>query len=69
MAAVMKMFKSVYQERLKRKKDALAKHAKEYKKQQEKIELKRLQKSKEIKKKIYRKLGKLEQKRNKNLDE
>ena len=66
MAAVMKMFKTVCQDRLKRKKETMAKHAEKHKKEVEKIELKRLQKSKETKKNIYRKLGKIEKRNNKN---
>ncbi len=69
MAAVMKMFKTVYQDRVKRKKEAYAEQMKQHKKQQEKIELKRLQKSKELKKNIYRRLGQMEKKKNKHLDE
>lgn len=66
MAAVMKMFKTVCQDRLKRKKETLSKHAEKHKKEMEKVEVKRLQKSKEMKKNIYRKLGKQEKRNNKN---
>jgi ribosome biogenesis protein BMS1 len=69
MAAVMKMFKTVYNDRVQRKKEAYTEQVKKHKKQQEKIEVKRLQKSKELKKNIYRRLGQEEKKRNKHLDD
>jgi hypothetical protein len=66
MAAVMKMFKTVYQDRVKRNKETHSKQAAKHKKEMEKVDLKRLEKSKEAKKRIYRKLGKQEKRNNKN---
>lgn len=65
MASVMKMFKKVYENRMKTKHDAQLEQIKKHKKQVEKVEAKRLQKSKEAKKIIYRRLGKIENKKNK----
>jgi len=64
MASVMKMFKKVHESRIKAKQAAQAEHIKKHKKEQDKIQLKRLEKSKEMKKHIYRRLGKQERKKN-----
>jgi ribosome biogenesis protein BMS1 len=69
MNSLMKMFKTVYNNRMQKKKEAHLTQIKKHKKQMEKIELKRLQKSKEIKKNIYRRLGKQEKRENKKFDE
>jgi hypothetical protein len=66
MAAVMKMFKKVHETRMKEKRESHTKQAAKHKKEMEKIEVKRLQKSKEMKKQIYRRLGKQEKRKNKN---
>lgn len=65
MASVMKMFKKVYENRMKVKQEHQADMIKKHKKEQEKRDLKRLQKSKELKKQIYRRLGKKENRKNK----
>lgn len=64
----MKMFKKVYENRMKAKQQAQLEHIHKHKKQIEKIEMKRLQKSKEAKKQIYRRLGKIENRKNKHLN-
>lgn len=68
MASVMKMFKKVYQNRMKQKQEAQLESIKKHKKQMEKIEMKRLQKSKELKKQIYRRLGKQDRKSKSNMN-
>jgi hypothetical protein len=67
----MKMFKKVYENRMKIKNQAQQEMLRKHKKQVEKIEVKRLQKSKELKKQVYRRLGKIENRKNKfdNKDE
>ncbi|CAF0887412.1 unnamed protein product [Brachionus calyciflorus] len=65
MASVMKMFKKVYENRVKAKNEHQAELIKKHKKEQEKKDLKRLQKSKELKKQVYRRLGKQEKRKNK----
>lgn len=62
----MKMFKKVYENRMKQKHEAHAQLMRKHKKKTEKIEMKRLQKSKEAKKQIYRRLGKIENRKNKH---
>jgi len=64
----MKMFKKVYDNRMKAKQQAQQEVMRKHKKQTEKIEMKRLQKSKEMKKQIYRRLGKVENRKNKHLN-
>jgi hypothetical protein len=65
------MFKKVYENRMKVKNEAQQELMRKHKKQTEKIEAKRLQKSKELKKQVYRRLGKVENRKNKynNKDE
>ena len=58
MSSAMKMFKSVYEDRMQAKKASHEASMKKHKKEMEKVEVKRLQKSKEAKKIIYRRLGK-----------
>lgn len=65
MASVMKMFKKVYENRMKHKQDTQQELIRKHKKEMEKIDVKRLQKSKEAKKQIYRRLGKQEKRKNK----
>ena len=65
MAALMKMFKKVHDSRMKQKQDEHLKQVAKHKKEMEKIEVKRLQKSKELKKQIYRRLGKQEKRKSK----
>ena len=67
-AALMKMFKKVYDNRMKEKQKAHQELLLKHKKETEKIETKRLQKSKEMKKQIYRRLGKVENRKNKHLN-
>ncbi len=69
MANVVKMFKKVYENRMKKKSEQHAKQLQKHKKDQEKVELKRLQKNKVLKKQIYRRLGKAEGRKNANRDE
>lgn len=64
----MKMFKKVYDDRMKAKQQAQLEAVRKHKKQVEKIEIKRLQKSKETRKQIYRRLGKIENRKNKHLN-
>ena len=70
-ASMVKMFKTVYDSRMKKKHEAHVKHIQKHKKDMEKIDLKRLQKSKTLKKQVYRRLGKQERRSNKgaNRDE
>lgn len=64
--AMMKMFKNVYDDRMKSKQQAHQESLLKHKKKMETIEMKRLQKSKEAKKQIYRRLGKIENRKNKH---
>jgi ribosome biogenesis protein BMS1 len=63
-ASVVKMFKQVFESRMKKKQELHAKHIQKHKKDVEKIDLKRLQKSKVLKKQVYRRLGKQERRKN-----
>jgi hypothetical protein len=66
----MNMLKKVYQNRKNKQQQLHLAKLQKHKKEIEKIELKRLQKSKEAKKIIYRRLGKEEKRKNKrNLDD
>ena len=69
MTQVVKMFKKVYENRMKKKSEQHAKQMLKHKKEQEKVELKRLQKNRQLKKQIYRRLGKAESKKNASRDE
>lgn len=59
----MKMFKKVHESRMKKKHADHIEHINKYKKEKEKIDVKRLEKSKELKKQVYRRLGKQERKK------
>lgn len=61
----MKMFTTVYKDRLKSKQQSQSKRNAQYKKQQKSTEIKRLQKHKQLKKVVYKKLGQMEAKKNK----
>lgn len=63
LASVMKMFKKVHENRMKKKQSEHNERIKKYKKEKEKIDMKRLEKSKELKKQVYRRLGKQERKK------
>lgn len=69
MASVVKMFKKVYENKMKKKQDQHLKQVQKHKKDMEKVELKRLQKSKEMKKQVYRRLGKQEKRKSGHSDE
>lgn len=56
----MKMLKKVYESRMNAKREAQMESIKKHRKEIEKVEAKRLQKSKEAKKIIYRRLGKIQ---------
>lgn len=62
----MKMFKKVYEDRMKSREEAHQASLQKHRKQVEKVEMKRLEKSKEAKKQIYRRLGKIENRKNKH---
>ncbi|CAF4234077.1 unnamed protein product [Rotaria sp. Silwood2] len=64
-ADIMKMFTTVYKDRLKSKQKTQANRNAQYKKQQKTQEIKRLQKHKELKKVVYKKLGQIESRKNK----
>jgi hypothetical protein len=59
----MKMFKKVHENRMKKKNLEQNERIKKYKKEKDKIDMKRLEKSKELKKQVYRRLGKQERKK------
>ena len=61
----MNMLKKVYNARKNKQQAIQAANHKKYQKEKEKVEAKRLQKSKEAKKIIYRRLGKEEKRENK----
>ncbi|CAF1207893.1 unnamed protein product, partial [Didymodactylos carnosus] len=63
---IMKMFTSVYRDKLASKQENQEVRRKKRSKDVEKHELKRLQKQKQLKKVIYRKLGQMEQKKQKS---
>jgi len=65
MADIMKMFTTVYKDRLKTKQKTQENRNTQYHKQQKIQELKRLQKHKKLKKVVYEKLGKIEGRKNK----
>ncbi len=65
-SSMVKMFKKVYENRMKKKQETHVKHIQKHKKDEEKIQLKRLQKSKVLKKQVYRRLGKQERRKNNN---
>lgn len=60
----MKMFTTVYKDRLKSKEKSQAERNSKYHKQQKAVEIKRLQKHKQLKKIVYKKLGQMEAKKN-----
>jgi ribosome biogenesis protein BMS1 len=62
---IMKMFTTVYKDRLKTKQKAQTIRNNQYQKQQKIQELKRLQKHKQLKKLVYKKLGQMEPRKNK----
>ena len=62
----MKMFTTVYKDRLKTKQKNQESRNAQYQKQQKVQELKRLQKHKQLKKVVYKKLGQMESKKLKN---
>ncbi len=61
---IMKMFTTVYKDRLKTKQKTQANRNNQHQKQQKIQELKRLQKHKQLKKVVYKKLGQMEGKKN-----
>lgn len=61
---IMKMFTTVYKDRLKAKDKSKAERNAKYQKQQKAFEVKRLQKHKQLKKVVYKKLGQMEAKKN-----
>ncbi|CAF0719294.1 unnamed protein product [Adineta ricciae] len=65
-ADIMKMFTTVYKDRLKTKQKNQEGRNAQYQKQQKVQELKRLQKHKQLKKVVYKKLGQMESKKSKN---
>ena len=60
----MKMFTTVYKDRLKAKQKTQSNRNAQYQKQQKAGEIKRLQKHKQLKKVVYKKLGQMESKKN-----
>lgn len=62
----MKMFTTVYKDRLKAKQKTQSNRNTQYQKKQKAVEIKRLQKHKQLKKVVYKKLGQMESKKNKN---
>ncbi|CAF1093072.1 unnamed protein product [Rotaria sordida] len=65
MADIMKMFTTVYKDRLKTKQRTQTNRNNQYQKQQKIQELKRLQKHKQLKKLVYKKLGQIESRKTK----
>ena len=65
---IMKMFTTVYKDRLKAKQTAQANRNAQHQKQQKIQELKRLQKHKQFKKVVYQRLGQMESRKNKKND-
>lgn len=61
----MKMFTTVYKDRLKTKQKSQETRFAQHQKQQKAEEVKRLQKHKQLKKVVYKKLGQLEAKKSK----
>jgi hypothetical protein len=62
----MKMFTTVYKDRLKNKQKTQTNRNNQYQKQQKIQELKHLQKHKQLKKVVYKKLGQIESRKNKS---
>ena len=60
----MKMFTTVYKDRIKAKQQSQTNRNAKYQKQQKATEIKRLQKHKQLKKDVYKKLGQMESKKN-----
>ena len=60
----MKLLKKVYESRMDKKSKSHEAYLAKHRKETQKVELKRLEKSKEIKKGIYRRLGKSQNKKN-----
>lgn len=60
------MFTTVYKDRLKAKEKTQSTRNSQYQKQQKAVELKRLQKHKQLKKVVYKKLGQMESRKNKS---
>ena len=65
LAGLMKMFKQVHEVRVKKQHEAHVKQATKHRREMEKIEGKRLEKSKEMRKQVYRRLGKQEKRKTK----
>ena len=63
MADIMKMFTTVYKDKLKTKEKTKTTRTAKYQKQQKAQEVKRLQKHKHLKKEVYKKLGQMESKK------
>lgn len=61
----MKMFTTVYKDRLKTKQKTQSNRNTQYQKKQKMVEIKRLQKNKQLKKVVYKKLGQMESRKNK----
>lgn len=62
----MKMFTTVYKDRLKTKQQTQTNRNTQYQKQQKIKELKHLQKHKQLKRTVYKKLGQIESRKNKS---
>jgi hypothetical protein len=62
---IMKMFTTVYKDRLKAKQKTQANRSSQYQKKQKVNELKSLQKHKQLKRVVYKKLGQIESRKNK----
>jgi hypothetical protein len=64
MADIMKMFTTVYKDRLKTKQKTQSNRNAQHQKQQKIQEIKHLQKHKQLKKLVYKKIGQMESKKN-----
>ena len=65
----MNILKKVYKQRMDKKEKLHNERVRKHKQEAEKLQVKRLQKSKVIKKQIFRRLGKEEKRKNKNNDD
>lgn len=66
MAKMMQMLKTLHEHKAKKTRVAMRERAAKHQKEAEKIEKNKSQKQKEVKKEIYRVLGQLEKKKNRN---
>lgn len=65
----MNMLKKVYKHRMEKKDKDHSERVRKHKVDADKLAVKRLQKSKVVKKQIYRRLGKQEKRNNKSMDD